>query len=155
MADLIFDGRKLTVPPGTNLVDAGAKVGVSVPIFCYHKDLGAVGSCRVCAVTVKQGDKTRTVMGCMKEGELHLVLSADNPLCALLQNNGLVRVTAADGRTFSARTAEGANQTLAKELVALVQLRLEALQRSETTPRIFRLVLGNLLGTEVGMTPRT
>src|SRR5262245_14669708 len=41
--------------------------GVSVPIFCYHKDLGAVGSCRVCAVTVKQGDKSRTVMGCMTE----------------------------------------------------------------------------------------
>jgi NADH dehydrogenase/NADH:ubiquinone oxidoreductase subunit G len=59
MPDILFDGRKVAVPAGTNLVDAGAMAGSSVPIFCYHKDLGAVGSCRICAVTVKQGDKSR------------------------------------------------------------------------------------------------
>jgi NADH-quinone oxidoreductase subunit G len=67
--EILYDGRKLTVPPGTNLVDAGAVAGVSVPIFCYHKDLGAIGSCRVCAVTVTQAGKTRTVMGCMTEAQ--------------------------------------------------------------------------------------
>src|SRR5258707_10974370 len=49
---------RLTVPAGTNLVDAGALAGVSVPIFCYHKDLGAIGSCRVCAVTVRSEEHT-------------------------------------------------------------------------------------------------
>jgi NADH-quinone oxidoreductase subunit G len=67
MPEIVFDGRRVTVPPGTNLVDAGTRAGVPVPIFCYHPDLGAVGACRVCAVTVKQGDKSRTVMGCMTE----------------------------------------------------------------------------------------
>jgi NADH-quinone oxidoreductase subunit G len=67
MPEIVFDGRKVTVPAGTNLVDAGALAGSSVPIFCYHKDLGAVGSCRICAVTVTQNDKSRTVMGCMTE----------------------------------------------------------------------------------------
>ena len=67
MPEIVFDGRRITVPAGANLVDAGAQAGVSEPIFCYHRDLGAVGACRVCAVTVRQGDKTRTVMGCMTE----------------------------------------------------------------------------------------
>ena len=67
MPEIIYDGKPITVPAGTNLVDAGAAAGTSVPIFCYHKDLGAIGSCRVCAVTVTQQGKTRTVMGCMTE----------------------------------------------------------------------------------------
>lgn len=66
MADIVFDGRKLQVPDGQNLVDAGLAAGVPVPVFCYHKDLGAVGSCRVCAVTVTGADgKAKTVMACM------------------------------------------------------------------------------------------
>ena len=69
MPEILYDGRKVTVAPGTNLVDAGALVGISVPIFCYHKDLGAIGSCRVCAVTVTQAGKSRLVMGCMTEAQ--------------------------------------------------------------------------------------
>ena len=67
MPEITYDGKKITVPAGTNLVDAGAAANVSVPIFCYHKDLGAIGSCRVCAVTVTQAGKSKTVMGCMTE----------------------------------------------------------------------------------------
>jgi NADH-quinone oxidoreductase subunit G len=69
MPEITYDGKKITVPAGTNLVDAGAAAGTSVPIFCYHKDLGAIGSCRVCAVTVTQQGKARTVMGCMTEAQ--------------------------------------------------------------------------------------
>jgi len=67
MPEITFDGRKLEVPAGTNLVEAGNRAGVPVPVFCYHKDLGAIGSCRVCAVTVTQQGKSKTVMGCMTE----------------------------------------------------------------------------------------
>ena len=66
MPEILFDGRRVEVEPGTNLVEAGRIAGVPVPVFCYHKDLGAVGACRVCACTVKGGDgKSRTVMACM------------------------------------------------------------------------------------------
>jgi NADH-quinone oxidoreductase subunit G len=67
MPEIVFDGRKTTVEPGANLVEAGLKAGVPVPVFCYHKDLGAVGSCRVCAVTVTQAGKSRLAMACMTE----------------------------------------------------------------------------------------
>ncbi len=66
MPEILIDGRKITVEPNTNLVEAGLKAGVPIPVFCYHKDLGAVGSCRVCACTVTGSDgKPRTVMACM------------------------------------------------------------------------------------------
>ena len=51
MPEITFDGRTVSVPERTNLVEAGTVAGVSVPIFCYHRSLGAVGACRVCAVT--------------------------------------------------------------------------------------------------------
>jgi NADH-quinone oxidoreductase subunit G len=69
LPEIVFDGKKLTVPAGTNLIEAGLEAGVPVPVFCYHKDLGAVGSCRVCAVTVTREGKSRTVMGCMTEAQ--------------------------------------------------------------------------------------
>ena len=34
MPEILFDGRKLAVPAGMNLVDAGVQAGVSVPIRC-------------------------------------------------------------------------------------------------------------------------
>ncbi len=69
MTEIVFDGKKIEVAKGTNLVEAGLLAGVPVPVFCYHKDLGAVGSCRVCAVTVTQQGKARTVMACMTEAQ--------------------------------------------------------------------------------------
>ena len=65
MPDLTFDGRRVTVPAGTNLVEAGLQAGVPVPVFCYERTLGAVGSCRVCAVTTTVQGKSRLVMACM------------------------------------------------------------------------------------------
>src|SRR5436309_3490818 len=49
MPEIVFDGRKITVDPGTNLIEAGLRAGVPVPVFCYHEyaggdDFGATAS---------------------------------------------------------------------------------------------------------------
>lgn len=49
---LTVDGVKVTVPAGTNIVDAARKVGIAVPVFCYHPRMNAVGMCRMCLVEV-------------------------------------------------------------------------------------------------------
>src|SRR5438552_9837514 len=67
--DLLFDGRSISVPPATNLVEAGLAAGVPVPVFCYQRDLGAVGACRVCAVNATLKGRTRMVMACMTHAE--------------------------------------------------------------------------------------
>lgn len=49
---LTVDGKAVTVPAGTNIVDAAHKAGVAVPVFCYHPKMKAVGMCRMCLVEV-------------------------------------------------------------------------------------------------------
>ena len=55
MADLInvyIDEVLVSVPKGTVIVDAAKKIGVEIPVFCYHPKLKPVGMCRMCLVEV-------------------------------------------------------------------------------------------------------
>ena len=47
-----IDGRQVTVPEGTLIVEAAKQVGIEIPVFCYHPKLESVGMCRMCLVTV-------------------------------------------------------------------------------------------------------
>jgi NADH-quinone oxidoreductase subunit G len=49
---LTIDGVTVTVPAGTNIVDAARQVEIAVPVFCYHPRLPPVGMCRMCLVQV-------------------------------------------------------------------------------------------------------
>jgi NADH-quinone oxidoreductase subunit G len=52
MVSLTIDGRKVSVPEGTAIVDAAKKAGIVIPVFCYHPKLEPVGMCRQCLVEV-------------------------------------------------------------------------------------------------------
>ena len=49
---LTIDGRSVTVPAGTVIVDAAKKLDIHIPVFCYHPKLRPAGMCRVCLVEV-------------------------------------------------------------------------------------------------------
>lgn len=49
---LIIDGREVRVPAGTLIVDAAKRVGIDIPVFCYHPKLEPVGMCRMCLVEI-------------------------------------------------------------------------------------------------------
>jgi NADH-quinone oxidoreductase subunit G len=53
MPKVTIDGRTLEVEKGTNLIDAGLRVGVHVPHYCYHPRLSVVGQCRMCLVELE------------------------------------------------------------------------------------------------------
>ena len=53
MVELTIDGRKVSVPDGTNVLEAAKLVGIRIPNFCYHPDLSVEGSCRMCLVTIE------------------------------------------------------------------------------------------------------
>ena len=44
---LTVDGKKLTVPAGTLLIDACKSTGIEVPSFCYYPGLSLQGACRM------------------------------------------------------------------------------------------------------------
>ena len=52
LVNLTIDGKTVSVPPGTLIVDAAKKVGVDVPVFCYHPKMEPVGMCRMCLVEI-------------------------------------------------------------------------------------------------------
>src|SRR5881398_2032538 len=87
---LTIDGREISVPKGTGLVETALATGIQIPVFCYEPRLGPpVGACRMCLVEV--------------EGMPKLQAS-----CTLTAQDGMVVRTA---RT-SAQAAEGQNSTL-------------------------------------------
>ncbi len=58
-----IDGREITAPEGTMLVDAAKLGDVEIPYFCYEPKLGkAVGACRMCLVEIEGIPKLQT--GC-------------------------------------------------------------------------------------------
>ncbi len=62
MADVTFtvDGKKITAPAGTLLIDACRKVGIEIPAFCYYPGLSLQAACRMCVVRIEKMPKLQT-----------------------------------------------------------------------------------------------
>jgi NADH-quinone oxidoreductase subunit G len=62
MADvnITVDGKKVTAPAGTLLIEACKTVGIEVPSFCYYPNLSLQGACRMCLVRVEKMPKLQT-----------------------------------------------------------------------------------------------
>jgi NADH dehydrogenase/NADH:ubiquinone oxidoreductase subunit G len=50
---LTIDDKAVTVPAGTTILKAAARLGVSIPTICYHDACTANGLCRMCVVEVE------------------------------------------------------------------------------------------------------
>ena len=50
MITIKIDGIPVTVPSGTKIIDAAAKIGIKIPSLCHHPDLNVRAFCRVCLV---------------------------------------------------------------------------------------------------------
>ncbi len=57
---LTIDDRQVTVPEGTLIVNAAKRIGIDIPVFCYHPKMEPVGMCRQCLVEVGQPVIDRT-----------------------------------------------------------------------------------------------
>src|SRR6266852_8074912 len=57
---LNVDGKKVTAPAGSLLIEACKSVGIEVPSFCYYPGLSLQGACRMCLVKVEKMPKLQT-----------------------------------------------------------------------------------------------
>src|SRR5271169_2953742 len=57
---LTVDGKKLSVPAGTLLIEACKSTGIEVPSFCYYPGLSLQGACRMCLVEIEKMPKMQT-----------------------------------------------------------------------------------------------
>ena len=80
MADVTFtvDGKKLTAPAGTLLIDACRKAGIEIPAFCYYPGLSLQAACRMCVVRQEKVGKLQTACTTtVAEGQVFITESAE------------------------------------------------------------------------------
>jgi NADH-quinone oxidoreductase subunit G len=68
MATIFIDNKAYEVKDGQNLLQACLSLGLNLPYFCWHPELGSVGACRQCAVKQFKDEhdtRGRLVMACM------------------------------------------------------------------------------------------
>lgn len=58
--NVTIDGRKVSVPRGTMLIEAAKLVNIDIPALCYDKNLTVVSSCRLCVVEIEGNRKLVT-----------------------------------------------------------------------------------------------
>ncbi|SDM43474.1 NADH dehydrogenase subunit G [Geoalkalibacter ferrihydriticus] len=79
MPKLTIDNRSVEVPHGTSVLEAAKKLGIVIPHFCYHEALGAVGACRLCAMSFEDGPVQGVQMSCMVIAQDGMVVSTGDP----------------------------------------------------------------------------
>jgi NADH-quinone oxidoreductase subunit G len=80
---LTVDGKKLTVPEGTLIIDACEQNGIYIPRFCYHKHLTKSGNCRMCLVKIERNPKLQP--SCMTAVAEGMVVYTDTPEIAQMR----------------------------------------------------------------------
>jgi NADH dehydrogenase/NADH:ubiquinone oxidoreductase subunit G len=55
--NLTIEGRPVSVPAGTSILEAAKAAGVLIPHYCYHPGLPVAGVCRMCLVEVEKMTK--------------------------------------------------------------------------------------------------
>ena len=95
MSDLVtltIDGIELSVPKGTLVVDAAKKVGIDIPVFCYHPKMAPVGMCRMCLVEIGRPMRDRATGELMLEedGSPKLMFRGLETGCTVEVSEGMV-----------------------------------------------------------------
>jgi NADH-quinone oxidoreductase subunit G len=57
MVNLTIEGRPVSVPEGTSILEAAKTAGILIPHYCYHPSLPIPGVCRMCLVEVEKAPK--------------------------------------------------------------------------------------------------
>jgi NADH-quinone oxidoreductase subunit G len=57
MPKVTINGQTYEAEKGKTIIQVGDEVGVQIPRYCYHPDIGIEGSCRMCLVEVKGAPK--------------------------------------------------------------------------------------------------
>jgi len=78
MVSLTIDGKQVSVPAETTILDAAREVGISIPTLCWLQKVSPTGACRICAVKIKGIDRPMTACNTpVKEGIVVKTQSAE------------------------------------------------------------------------------
>ena len=81
MVEIQIDGRALSVPEGTTILEAAKRAGIEIPHFCFHSAFPPEGSCRMCLVEIEGQPKLELACSTAVRAGLK-VLTASPPVAA-------------------------------------------------------------------------
>ena len=115
MVNLTIDGKAVSVPEGTRILDAAKQVGVSIPTLCFLRDINEISACRICAVEIK--DSPKLVPACstpVQEG-MEIRTASQRVMEARATNLMLILSQHRAECTICSRSGNCALQTLAQD----------------------------------------
>ena len=89
MADVTFtvDGKNVTAPAGTLLIEACKTAGIDIPAFCYYPGLSLQAACRMCVVRIERMPKLQTA--CTTPIAAGMVVQTETPEIAQARKSTL------------------------------------------------------------------
>jgi predicted molibdopterin-dependent oxidoreductase YjgC len=76
LIEIRLDGKSVSVPEGSTILDAARCMGIDTPTLCYLETLAPVNVCRVCVVEL-EGSRT-LVPACSRKVEPGMVIRTDS-----------------------------------------------------------------------------
>ena len=74
--EVTIDGKPVSVPEGSTILDAARKLGIDTPTLCFLESLTPVNACRVCVVEL-EGSRT-LVPACSRKVESNMSIKTDS-----------------------------------------------------------------------------
>ena len=74
--EIKIDGKAVSVPDGSTILDAARKLGIDIPTLCFLESLTPVNVCRVCVVEL-EGSRT-LVPACSRKAEPGMSIQTDS-----------------------------------------------------------------------------
>lgn len=69
MVSLTIDGKSVSVPKGSTILEAARQLDIHIPTLCWLQKVSPTGACRICAVEIEGIDRTMTACNTpVKEG---------------------------------------------------------------------------------------
>ena len=85
--EIKIDGKPVSVPEGSTIMDAARKLGIDTPTLCYLESLTPVNVCRVCVVEL-EGSRV-LVPACSRKAEPGMSVKTDSARVRLSRRMGI------------------------------------------------------------------
>jgi formate dehydrogenase alpha subunit len=90
---LSIDDKRISIPPGTSILETAAQNGIKIPHLCYHPDLKPHGACRLCLV--EDGKTGRLMASCVTPVAPEMTILTQTPRI-LSHRRNIVRLMIAE-----------------------------------------------------------
>ncbi len=116
MVNLTIDGKKVSVPEGTRILDAAREIGVNIPTLCYLKEINEISACRVCTVEVAGSEKLVPACSTPVQEGMDILTHSPRVMQARVTNVSLILSQHNASCTSCTRSGNCALQTLASDI---------------------------------------